>query len=61
MSKKAKIAGIVVAVAFIDAFASRFIDKALSYPFPIDIILLILSAIVLFFIAYKVAGDLLKS
>ena len=60
MSKKVKIAGSVVAAAFIGAFASRWVDKAFSYPFPLDIILLILSGTILFFITYKIAGDLLQ-
>ena len=60
MSKKSKIALYIVAAAFIDAFASRYIDTALSYPFPIDVFLLFLSALILFFIAYKAVDDILK-
>ena len=58
--QKITTAGSVVAAAFLGAFASRWIDKALAYPFPIDMILLVLSGVILFFIAYKIAGDLLN-
>ena len=59
MSKKAKISGAVTASAFIGAFVSRWVDKSMSLDFPADLILLIISGIILFFIVYKVAGDLL--
>ena len=59
MVKKDKMAGSVVAAAFIGAFASRWIDKALSNKFPFDVILLIVSGVILYFITYKIAGDII--
>ena len=60
MTDNFKVAGSVVVAAFIGAFTSRWIDKALSYPFPIDIVMLLVSGIVLFFIANKIAGNVLN-
>lgn len=56
--KKIKTASGVVLGAFIGSFASRYIDKSLAFPFPIDMALLLLSGIILFLIAYRIAGDL---
>ena len=58
MSKKIKTSGAVVTAAFIGAFASRWVDKSLALNFPWDVILLIVSGVILFFITYKVSGDL---
>lgn len=45
---------LTVAAAFIGAFASRDIDKAMALPFPADLILLLLSFAVLWTIMYYV-------
>ena len=60
MAKNFKVAGSVVAAAFFGAFTSRWVDKALSYPFPIDVIMLLASGVVLFLIANAIAGKLLN-
>lgn len=53
MLKKLKKSSDVVIAAFIGAFSARWIDDAMAYPFPTNVIMLILIAFFLLVIAYK--------
>ncbi|MGV8169057.1 MAG: hypothetical protein ACP5N3_03295 [Candidatus Nanoarchaeia archaeon] len=55
-SKRATNAGLIVTAALVGAFASRYVDKVLTWPCPWDILGLIGSGLFLFFAVYLFWG-----
>ena len=51
---------LIVVAALVGAFGSRYLEKVLAWPFPLDIIGAILAALFLWWVVYSIWGKDLK-
>jgi hypothetical protein len=57
VNNRAKNSGIIVMAAMVGAFASRYFDIILEkFPFPLDILGIVIASLFLFFVIYLIWG-----
>lgn len=61
VEKRSKESFLIVASSMIGAFASRYIDSAMSLQFPWDLIIMICSMFFIFFIVYFFLENILRN